>query len=83
MSLPGKPPVAIVRDLSRAQAEILRGVLEAQDIAVVLSQEAVGSVMPVDVGAFGQVDLLVPAGQAERAREILDQLAAQPPDAEG
>jgi hypothetical protein len=75
--------VAIVRDVSRAQAEILRGVLEAQEITVALSQEAVGSVMPVDVGAFGQVDILVPAEQADRAREILDELAAQPPASEG
>jgi len=82
MNPSGQPPVAIVRDLSRAQAEVLRGCLEAQDIAVVLSQEAVGSVMPVDVGAFGQVDVLVPAEQAARAREILDELAAQPPDSD-
>jgi hypothetical protein len=79
MSPAGQPPVAVVRDLSRAQAEILRGVLEAQGIPAVLSQEAAGSVMPVDVGAFGQVDILVAAEQAALAREILDEIAGQPP----
>jgi hypothetical protein len=79
MSPPGEPPVRIARDLSRAQAEILRGLLEAQGIVVMLSQEAAGSVIPVDVGAFGQVDIFVPAEQATRAREILDEVADQPP----
>ena len=79
MSPSGQPPVAIVSDLSRGQAEILRGLLEAQGISVALSQEAAGSVMPVDVGAFGQVESLVAAEQAARAREILDEIAGQPP----
>jgi hypothetical protein len=74
-----QPPVSLVRDVSRAEAEILRGLLEAEGIVVVLSQEAAGSVLPVDVGAFGQVELLVPAEQAQRAREILDATANQPP----
>ena len=82
MSPSGQPPVAIVSDLSRAQAEILRGLLEAQGISVALSQEAAGSVMPVDVGAFGQVEILVAAEQATRAREILDELDRQPPSSD-
>jgi hypothetical protein len=73
-----QPPVTVMSYLSRAQAEILRGLLEAEGITVVLSQEAAGSVLPVDVGAFGQVELLVPADQAARAREILDGVAGQP-----
>src|SRR3990172_1295582 len=79
MSPSGQPPVAIVSDLSRAPAEILRGLLEAQGISVALSQEAAGAGMPVDVGAFGQVEILVAAEQAARAREILDELDRQPP----
>jgi len=79
---PTEPPVTIARDLSRAQAEILRGLLEAEGISVMLSQEAAGSIFSVDVGAFGQVDLLVPAAQAGRAREILDEIPGQPPASE-
>jgi hypothetical protein len=73
-----QPPVRLMSYISRAQAEILRGLLEAEGITVVLSQEAAGSVLPVDVGAFGQVELLVPADQAARAREILGDVADQP-----
>jgi len=76
------PLVIIARDLSRAQAEILRGLLEAQEIPAVLSQEAAGSVLPVDVGAFGQVDLLVTAEQAERAREVFEAFTRQPPESD-
>jgi hypothetical protein len=73
------PPITLVRDLSRAQAEILRSLLEAEGVRVMLSQEAAGSVIPVDVGAFGQVDLIVPAEQADLAREILKEALDQPP----
>ena len=55
---------------------------DAQGITVALSQEAAGSVMPVDVGAFGQVEILVAAEQAARAREILDEIGLQPPFSE-
>ena len=53
-------------------AEILRGLLEAQGIRVVLSQEGVGhSVYPVSVGLFGKVDVLVPSSQKEQALQVL------------
>lgn len=65
-------PVRLARDLGRAEAEVLRGLLEAQGVPAFLSQEAVGSVVAVDVGAFGQVDVLVPAERAEEARTVLE-----------
>ena len=84
MTPSSQPPVTVARDLSRAQAEIIRGLLEAQGIPAMLSQEAAGSILPVDVGAFGQVDVLVAGELAPRAREILDQMADQSsPDDEG
>ena len=53
-------------------AEILRGLLEAQGIEVILSQEGIGhSVYPVSVGLFGKVDILVPASQKEQALQVL------------
>lgn len=55
------------------QAEILRGLLEAQGISVVLSQEGAGrSAYAVTVGPLGQVQILVPAEQLSAARQILD-----------
>lgn len=53
------------------QAELLRGLLEAQDIPVVLSQEGVGKVYSVTVGTLGLVQILVPVREFERARQIL------------
>jgi hypothetical protein len=55
------------------QAEILRGLLEAQGISVVLSQEGAGrSAYAVTVGPLGEVQILVPAEELAEARKILD-----------
>lgn len=54
------------------QAEMLRGWLEAQGIPVTLSQEGVGKVYALTVGAFGRVQLLVPRELLERARQLLE-----------
>ena len=54
------------------QAELLRGLLEAQEIPVVLSQEGVGKVYSVTVGTLGLVQILVPVSDFERARQLLD-----------
>jgi hypothetical protein len=52
-------------------AEILRGLLEAQEIPVVLSQEGAGRVYGLTVGTLGRVQILVPAPDLERAQHIL------------
>jgi hypothetical protein len=54
------------------EAEILRGLLEANDITVWLSHESAGKAIGLSVGPLGQVDLMVPATQAEEAKKILD-----------
>ncbi len=54
------------------QAELLRGLLEAQGIPVVLSQEGAGrSLYPVTVGALGKVDVLVPSSYREQALQVI------------
>jgi hypothetical protein len=70
---PHAPLISLAKDLSRGEAEILRGLLEAQGVPAILSQEAAGSVFPVDVGAFGQVELLVPADRLAEARKALEE----------
>ena len=54
------------------QAEILRGYLEAQGIPVWLSQEGVGRVYGLGIGALGNVQILVPSSNYEKARALLD-----------
>jgi hypothetical protein len=54
------------------QAEILRGMLEAQGIKAWLSQEGIGhSVYPVTIGTMGRVQILVPQDQSQAARALL------------
>jgi hypothetical protein len=55
------------------QAEILRGLLEAQGIPVILSQEGIAhSSYAVTVGPLGRVQILVPVELIERARQVLE-----------
>ena len=53
-------------------AEMLKGLLEAQGIPVLLSQEGLGhSVYSLTVGPLGRVQVLVPAELIDRARHVL------------
>jgi hypothetical protein len=54
------------------QSELLRGLLEAQDIPVILSQEGAGhNVYPVLVGPLARVEILVPVSDLSQAKEVL------------
>jgi hypothetical protein len=58
-------------------AEILRGLLEAQGITVLLSQEGAGHFgYPVTVGRLGLVQILVPKDDAAQAEKILSEFHA-------
>lgn len=55
------------------QAEILRGLLEAQGIEVLISQEGISHfAFTVTVGPLANVQILVPTSQVEAARVILE-----------
>lgn len=57
-----------------AQAEILRGLLEAQEIPVILSQEGVAHfAYSVSVGPLSEVEVLVPSGKIEAARQVFNE----------
>jgi Putative prokaryotic signal transducing protein len=54
------------------QAELIRGLLEAQGISVVLSQEGAGhDIFPVTIGMLGKVEVLVPSSQREQALQVI------------
>ncbi len=55
-------------------AEIMRGLLEAQGIPVSLSQEGAGKVYGLTIGEFGRVEILVPSGYLVQAQMVLDDL---------
>lgn len=54
-------------------AELLRGLLEAQGIQVMLSKEAAATVYGLTVGAFSEVEVFVPQSQATKAKQILNE----------
>lgn len=52
--------------------QILRGLLEAQGIPTMLSQEGAGKVYGLTVGEFGRVEILVPSDHLAVARQIIN-----------
>lgn len=54
------------------QAEILRGLLEAQGIPARLSKEGAGKAIGLNVGPLGEIEILVPARLREAADKVLD-----------
>lgn len=57
------------------RAMVVRGALETAGIPVMLSYEAVGSVIGLTVGSIGRVEVRVPLEWESEARDLLD---AQP-----
>jgi len=54
------------------QAELLRGLLEAQGILVSLSQEGAARALGISLGPFGEIELLVPDDQLDAATLVLE-----------
>lgn len=52
--------------------EILRGLLQAQGIDAMLSQEGAGRALGLEVGPMGEVDVLVSSKDVAQARELID-----------
>jgi hypothetical protein len=53
------------------EAEMLRGLLEAQGISVVITQEGAGKAIGITGGRLGSVEVYVAPHQAEEARKLL------------
>jgi hypothetical protein len=56
---------------AEVQAELLRGLLEAQEIPVLLSREGAGRALGLSVGPLGEVHILVPEQFQEEAVNII------------
>lgn len=63
--------IAVLND--PAEAEILRGLLEAQGIPVMLSKEAASTVYGLTAGAFAEIEVFVPADQADEAERLFEE----------
>ena len=63
---------AVIEVFGELEAELLRGLLEAQEIPAILNQEGAGRAYGLGVGSLGVVQILVPKSALENAREVLD-----------
>ena len=54
------------------QAEIIRGLLEAQGITVWVNSPGAAHAYAVTVGTLGMVELLVPTNSVDKARQVLE-----------
>lgn len=68
--------VVLVKVAGELQAELLRGLLEAQDIPVHLLQEGAGRAVGLTVGPLGEVEIMVPKRRLSLARSVLAQFYA-------
>ena len=68
----------------RLDAEAIKSLLEAEDIPVELFQEAIGHhVFPVMVDGLGKVQIFVPKGKINEAREWLAEYQNADPNQQG
>ena len=56
----------------RVEAHMIKAALEALYIGVELSQESVGSSIPVNIGSFGRIQIFIPKEKFEEANAWLD-----------
>ncbi len=64
----------------QVEAEIIKGLLNANGVDVWLSQESAGSALGLTIGALGEVEIMVRAEQAEQARALLEDGPQEEPD---
>jgi hypothetical protein len=64
--------VLVEKVQGQLQAEILKGLLEAQGIMVWINQEGAARAYAVSVGTLGMVEILVPTSAVEQARQVLE-----------
>jgi hypothetical protein len=65
--------VVLVKVAGEFQAELLRGLLEAQEIPVRLLQEGYARAVGLTVGPLGEVEIMVPKRKLSQAHSILAQ----------
>jgi hypothetical protein len=56
---------------NHGESEVIRGMLEAQDIDVLLAQEGAAKAIGLNVGTLGEIQIHVKAEDIETAQELL------------
>jgi len=68
----GDPYISLTVVSGSLEAEIIKSYLQSLDIPCVLSEESVGRVYGFGVGPLAQVEILVPSGLEEAAKEAME-----------
>ena len=71
--------VEVLFTYDEVEAEIVKDVLEAEDIQVVLKSLKI-SPYPVSIGRLGEIRLLVKSEDMEKARSVLNAMKQPPED---
>ena len=81
-TLPPEPradgDLAEVRRCDRAEAVVVKSLLESEGIPTLLRAHLANSVHPFTVGDQGEVVILVPQAEAERAHQLLASIESDP-----
>jgi hypothetical protein len=72
--------VSVGKADGQVEGEIIKGLLNANEVEVWLSQESAGSALGLTLGPMGEVEIMVRAEQAEQARALLEEGAEADPD---
>ncbi len=75
---PDERALVELRRCDRAEAVVVKSLLESEGIPAFLRSRLAHSVHPFTVGSQGEVVVLVPSSEIERARLLLARLAAGP-----
>ncbi len=70
-------PVEVYRAANELEAHVVKGLLESNDIPVMLVGESLGTRLGVSVGRLAEVRVMVPALLAPRALELLEEQAQE------
>ncbi|MFQ5943014.1 MAG: DUF2007 domain-containing protein [Anaerolineales bacterium] len=65
------------------EAEIIKGLLNANGIEAWLSQESAGTALGLTVGPMGEVEIMVRADQEDEARALLESGTDADPEGQG
>ena len=67
---------SIISVQGELQAEVMRGLLEAQGIPVNLSQEGVARAYGLGVGPLSEVEIMVPDNYVDAAQKVIERYQA-------
>lgn len=71
MPAPNEKWVLAAKAAGEFQAELIRGLLEAQGLSVHLAIEGAARALGITIGSFGEVDIMVPESELTIAQEII------------